>query len=103
MAHQQPTQAEIAEFMKLKAENEALKAKLASRAPTITAKVSKSGGISLYGMGKFPVTLFPEQWVKVLADDVSSKIMALVNLDKSEFERLQGEALAKSAANPYRG
>jgi hypothetical protein len=30
-------------------------------------KVSEKGGVSLYGIGRFPVTLYKEQWVKVLA------------------------------------
>lgn len=53
----------IAELEKLKAENEALK-KTASRG--ISLKVSQKGALSLYGMGRFPVTLYKEQWLKIL-------------------------------------
>jgi len=58
-----------AEMERLRAENEALKAKL-SRPTTI--KVSEKGAVSVYGLGRFPVTLYKEQWVKLLslADDI---------------------------------
>ena len=49
---------------RLRAENEALKTKT-SRATTI--KVSEKGGVSVYGLGRFPVTLYKEQWLKLLA------------------------------------
>jgi len=53
-----------AEVERLRAENEALKTKT-SRATTI--KVSEKGGVSVYGLGRFPVTLYKEQWLKLLA------------------------------------
>jgi hypothetical protein len=58
-----------AELERLKAENEALKAR-GSRA--ISMKVSEKGGLSVYGLGRFPVTLYQEQWLKLLemADDI---------------------------------
>jgi hypothetical protein len=52
-----------AELAKLKAENEALKQ---SSARGISLKVSQKGAVSLYGMGRFPVTLYKEQWLKIL-------------------------------------
>ncbi|MGE0631108.1 MAG: hypothetical protein AB7O96_01780 [Pseudobdellovibrionaceae bacterium] len=59
-----------AELERLKAENEALKKK---KAPgTLSMKVSEKGALSVYGMGRFPVTLYKEQWLKLLgiADDI---------------------------------
>ena len=58
-----------AELERLKAENEALKAK-STRATSI--RVSEKGGVSVYGLGRFPVTLYKEQWLKLLelADDL---------------------------------
>jgi hypothetical protein len=53
----------IAELAKLKAENEALKK---SSARGVSLKVSQKGAVSLYGMGRFPVTLYKEQWLKIL-------------------------------------
>ena len=58
-----------AELERLKAENEALKARTSKG---ISLKVSEKGGVSLYGLGRFPITLYKEQWLKVLdmADDI---------------------------------
>jgi len=58
-----------AEIDRLKDENERLKARQ-SRA--ISLKVSEKGGLSVYGLGPFPVTLYKEQWTKLLdmADDI---------------------------------
>jgi len=61
------------EVERLRAENEALKAK--SSRPT-SLKVSEKGAVSLYGLGRFPVTLYKEQWLKLLsmAEDIKSFI-----------------------------
>lgn len=63
---EEDTQAEVA---RLKEENERLKARQ-SRA--VSLKVSEKGGLSVYGLGRFPVTLYKEQWSKLLdmADDI---------------------------------
>jgi hypothetical protein len=53
-----------AELERLKRENEALKARPRS---TTSLKVSEKGGVSVYGLGRFPVTLYKEQWLKLLA------------------------------------
>jgi hypothetical protein len=51
---------------------EELKARLAEleakqqRTGTMTFKVSDKGGVSVYGLGRFPVTLYYEQWMKLL-------------------------------------
>jgi hypothetical protein len=52
-----------AELERLRAENAALK-KTGSKG--ISLKVSPKGGLSIYGLGRFPVTLYKEQWVKLL-------------------------------------
>jgi len=50
---------------KLKAENEMLKTK--RRGPgEITFRVSQKGALSVYGLGRFPVTLYKEQWERLL-------------------------------------
>lgn len=58
-----------AEIERLKAENARLK-QSGTRATGI--KVSEKGGVSVYGLGRFPVTLYQEQWNKLLdmADDI---------------------------------
>jgi hypothetical protein len=62
-----------AELSRLRAENESLK-KAGSRG--ISLKVSQKGAVSLYGMGRFPVTLYKEQWLKIL--DMSDVIRAFI-------------------------
>ena len=39
-------------------------------------KVSEKGGVSVYGLGRFPVTLYKEQWTRLLdvADDIRTFI-----------------------------
>ena len=61
------------ELAKLRAENEALK-KASSR--ELSLKVSEKGGLSVYGLGRFPVTLYKEQWIRLLdlSDDIRSFI-----------------------------
>ncbi|MBC7370099.1 MAG: hypothetical protein H7326_05340 [Bdellovibrionaceae bacterium] len=54
-----------AELERLKAENEALKSSKNARG-TLSMKVSEKGALSVYGMGRFPVTLYKEQWLKLL-------------------------------------
>ena len=53
-----------AEVERLRAENQTLKRR-AERA--VTLRVSEKGGVSVYGLGRFPVTLYKEQWLKLLA------------------------------------
>lgn len=64
-----------AELERLRAENQALK-KTTSKG--LSLKVSEKGALSIYGMGRFPVTLYKEQWLKLLdmADDIRSFIQA---------------------------
>lgn len=64
-----------AEIERLKAENEALKNKKSARG-VLTMKVSEKGALSVYGMGRFPVTLYKEQWLKLLGitDDIKKFI-----------------------------
>ena len=52
-----------AELERLRAENEKLKNK---GVRGLSLKVSEKGGVSLYGVGRFPVTLYKEQWRKIL-------------------------------------
>lgn len=58
-----------AQLTALQEENARLKA---ARSPKPTLKVSDKGGISLYGIGRFPVTLYKNQWTTVLnmADEI---------------------------------
>jgi hypothetical protein len=62
-----------AEIERLRAENEALKKPARGQ---MSLKVSEKGGLSVYGLGRFPVTLYREQWVKLLgmADEIRNFI-----------------------------
>jgi hypothetical protein len=61
-----PSEEELqAQIERLKAENEQLR-KPAARGQT-SMKVSEKGALSVYGLGRFPVTLYREQWEKLLA------------------------------------
>ena len=58
------TEDERAELERLRAENAQLKNK--KTAGELTLKISEKGGLSVYGLGRFPVTLYKEQWRKLL-------------------------------------
>jgi hypothetical protein len=59
------------EIERLKEENERLKGQ---QARGLSLKVSEKGALSVYGLGRFPVTLYKEQWTKLLAmaDDIKA-------------------------------
>lgn len=61
------------ELERLRAENARLK-KTASKG--VSLKVSEKGGVSVYGLGRFPVTLYKEQWAKLL--DMGDDIRAFI-------------------------
>ena len=62
-----------AELERLREENERLKNR---GARGVSLKVSEKGGVSVYGLGRFPVTLYKEQWTRLLemADDIRAFI-----------------------------
>ena len=64
-----------AELERLRAENSALKK---TSAKGLSLKVSEKGALSVYGLGRFPVTLYKEQWTKLLdmADDLRAFLKA---------------------------
>jgi hypothetical protein len=64
-----------AELDRLRNENAALKKGASS---SLRLKVSEKGALSVYGMGRFPVTLYKEQWLKLLgmADEIREFIAA---------------------------
>jgi hypothetical protein len=83
-----------AELAKLKAENEALKAKKNK----LSLKVSEKGAISLYGMGRFPVSLYPDQWDQVIG--FADKIKAFVDENREEAEARSAAAKEKADDKP---
>src|SRR5215468_5534937 len=69
-----------AELAQLRKENAALRKEFASG---IRLKVSEKGAISVYGLRRSPVTLYKEQWLKLL--DRSSDIRAFIAANKAQL------------------
>jgi len=69
-----------AELERLRAENERLK-KAASRGGI---RVSEKGGVSVYGLGRFPVTLYKEQWLRLL--DMADEIRAFIRENEGKLK-----------------
>ena len=70
------------ELERLRKENEALKNGASSN---IRMKVSEKGAVSIYGMGRFPVTLYKEQWLKLL--DMSAEIRAFIAANEAQLKK----------------
>jgi hypothetical protein len=78
----EPTPEEMAaELARLTAENAALKAR-GSRG--VSLRVSEKGGVSVYGLGRFPVTLYKEQWLKLL--DMAEDIRGFIREHDAELK-----------------
>ena len=69
------------EIERLRNENAALKKGASSN---IRMKVSEKGAVSVYGMGRFPVTLYKEQWLKLL--DMSEEIRAFIAANEGQLK-----------------
>jgi hypothetical protein len=70
-----------AELDRLRSENAALKKGGSSN---VRMKVSEKGAVSVYGMGRFPVTLYKEQWLKLL--DMSDDIRAFISANEAQLK-----------------
>jgi hypothetical protein len=70
-----------AELERLRRENAALKRTASSG---VRMKVSEKGAVSVYGMGRFPVTLYKEQWMKLL--DMATEIRAFIAANESQLK-----------------
>ena len=70
-----------AELERLKAENAALKQR---RSRAVSIKASEKGAVSVYGLGRFPVTLYKEQWEKLL--DMADDIRAFINENQGKLK-----------------
>ena len=70
-----------AELERLRSENAALKK---GATAGICMKVSEKGAVSIYGMGRFPVTLYKEQWLKLL--DMSDEIRAFITANEAKLK-----------------
>jgi hypothetical protein len=70
-----------AELERLRNENAALKK---SASTGIRMKVSEKGAVSIYGMGRFPMTLYKEQWLKLL--NMSDEIRAFIAANEAQLK-----------------
>ena len=73
------------ELARLRAENDALKKRKESG---LSLKVSEKGAVSVYGLGRFPVTLYAEQWARLLAG--SEEIKAFIEENRPRL-KVKGE------------
>jgi hypothetical protein len=71
-----------AELERLRRENEALKQR---NVRGVSLKVSEKGGVSVYGLGRFPITLYQEQWTKLL--DMADQIRDFIKEHVSELKK----------------
>jgi hypothetical protein len=70
-----------AEVERLRRENEALKQRTTRG---VSLKVSEKGGVSVYGLGRFPITFYKEQWAKLL--DMADQIRDFIKEHESELK-----------------
>ena len=70
-----------AELERLRVENAKLKSKDSAG---LSLKVSEKGAVSLYGMGRFPVTLYKEQWLRIVAS--APEIEAFIRENDSKLK-----------------
>jgi hypothetical protein len=70
-----------AELERLRKENEALKSR---GQKGLSLKVSEKGGVSVYGLGRFPVTLYKEQWTRLL--DLAEDIRAFIKENDAKLK-----------------
>jgi hypothetical protein len=75
-----------AELERLRAENSRLKTR---GSKGVSMKVSPKGGVSIYGLGRFPVTLYKEQWEKLL--DMADDIRGFIQENQSTLKSKGGE------------
>lgn len=72
-----------AELERLRAENESLKQARPARG-VLSLKVSEKGALSVYGLGRFPVTLYKEQWIKLLG--MTDEIREFIKTNESRLK-----------------
>lgn len=70
-----------AQLAALRAENAKLKA---AKNPAVSFKVGEKGGVSLYGLSRFPVTLYVQQWEKLFA--AQDNLKAFIEEHRSELK-----------------
>jgi hypothetical protein len=73
---------------RLEAENKALREQIEQRKTgQLRLKISEKGGLSVYGLGRFPVTLYKEQWVRLL--DYGDEIRKFLQANDQQLKAKQ--------------
>jgi hypothetical protein len=71
-------------YEELQARIAELEKKASRRGGELDFKIGEKGGVSVYGMGRFPVTLYYEQWIKLL--DAAPKLREFLEENKSKLK-----------------
>src|SRR3981081_1546999 len=85
-----PTQLQTTDYTNIMPNTAELEAEIArlrgklEKKNKLPLKVSEKGGVSLYGLGRFPVTLYKEQWIRILAS--APEIEAFIRENDSKLK-----------------
>jgi hypothetical protein len=71
-------------YEELKAKLEELEKKTARRSGELDFKIGEKGGVSVYGLGRFPVTLYYEQWIRLL--DTAPRLREFLEENKGKLK-----------------
>ncbi len=77
----------LAFVAKLQADNAALKLAAAAPQRALTLKVSEKGGVSVYGLGRFPVTLYAASWERLLDATQAKTILDFIKANAALVSR----------------
>ena len=73
-------------YAELKAKLAELEKQVTEKSKDLGFKVSEKGGVSVYGLGRFPVTLYYEQWLRLLAADNVANLLAFLEANRSQLK-----------------
>lgn len=79
--------------------NAKLKANM-SRGGKLSLKVSEKGALSVYGMGRFPVTLYKSQWETLLAEATVGTIKEFIKVHETELKTKEQASTGVSVTAP---
>lgn len=88
----------VKKIQALEEANAKLQSQVKSAAKGRTMKVSAKGGLSIYGMGRFPVTLYAEQWETLLGDESVKEIKGFIESNRASFSTKADKAVREAKA-----
>lgn len=74
-----------AKLAELQKENDALKARVSGSSVKISFKVSAKGCLSVYGLGRFPVSLYRQQWERLLSDENVKAVRGFIKANEASL------------------